>query len=81
MFIRPRRLWPLYEKLLRNAAGLGKLRHEQPEREWRTEYRRRHADVLVVGGGIAGLHAATAAAQLGADMVLADEGPSRAASS
>ena len=24
-FIRPRRLWPLYEKILRNAAGLGKL--------------------------------------------------------
>jgi len=73
-FIRPRRLWPLYEKLLRNAAGLGKLRNEQPEREWRTEYRRRHADVLVVGGGIAGLSAATAAAHAGADVVLADEG-------
>ena len=54
-FIRPRRLWPLYEKVLRNAAGLGKLRETQPEREWRTEYRRRHADVLVVGGGVAGL--------------------------
>ncbi|HEY2259201.1 MAG TPA: 2Fe-2S iron-sulfur cluster-binding protein, partial [Solirubrobacteraceae bacterium] len=74
-FIRPRRFWPLYEKLLRNAAGLGKLRHEQPEREWRTEYRRRHADVLVIGGGIAGLQAAIAAAELGADTVLADEGP------
>ena len=33
-FMRPRRLWPLYEKILRNAAGLGKLRHSQPEREW-----------------------------------------------
>jgi sarcosine oxidase subunit alpha len=74
-FMRPRRLWPLYEKILRNAAGLGKLRHEQPEREWRTEYRRRHADVLVTGGGLAGLHAAIAAARLGADVVLADEGP------
>ena len=74
-FIRPRRLWPLYEKVLRNAAGLGKLRHEQEEREWRTEYRRRHADVLVVGGGIAGLRAASAAAELGADVVLVDEGP------
>ncbi len=74
-FIRPRKLWPVYEKMLRNVAGLGKLRHEQAEREWRTEYRRRHADVLVVGGGIAGLTAATEAAQLGADVVLADEGP------
>jgi sarcosine oxidase, subunit alpha len=73
-FIKPRRLWPLYEKVLRNAAGLGKLRKQQPEREWRTEYRRRHADVLVTGGGIAGLQAATAAARLGADVVLADEG-------
>ncbi|MDQ3849292.1 MAG: 2Fe-2S iron-sulfur cluster-binding protein, partial [Actinomycetota bacterium] len=54
-FIRPRRLWPLYEKVLRHAAGLGRLPAEQPERRWRTEYRRRHADVLVVGGGEAGL--------------------------
>ena len=74
-FIRPRRWWPLYEKILRNAAGLGKLRHSQPEREWRTEYRRRHADVLVVGGGIAGLNAAIAASELGADTVLVDDGP------
>ncbi len=75
-FIRPRRFWPLYEKFLRNAAGLGKLPHEPgEEREWRTEYRRRHADVLVVGGGAAGLGAAIAAAELGADVVLVDEGP------
>jgi sarcosine oxidase subunit alpha len=73
-FIRPRRLWPLYEKFLRHAAGLGRLRASQDEREWRTEYRRRHTDVLVVGGGLAGLHAALAAAQAGADVVLADEG-------
>jgi sarcosine oxidase subunit alpha len=74
-FIRPRRLWPLYEKVLRHAAGLGRLRRSQPEREWRTEYRRRHADVLVVGAGAAGLCAAIAAAELGADVVLCDEGP------
>ena len=74
-FIRPRRLWPLYEKVLRHAAGLGKLRKSQPEREWRTEYRRRHADVLVIGGGAAGLCAAATAAELGADVVLVDEGP------
>src|SRR5829696_2447268 len=74
-FIRPRRLWPLYEKVLRHAAGLGRIAKSQPEREWRTEYRRRHADVLVVGGGAAGLHAAIAAAEQGADVVLADEGP------
>jgi len=74
-FIRPRRLWPLYEKVLRHAAGLGKLRKSQPDREWRTEYRRRHADLLVVGGGAAGICAAITAAELGADVVLCDEGP------
>jgi sarcosine oxidase, subunit alpha len=74
-FIRPRRLWPLYEWVLRHAAGLGRLPDRQAERSWRTEYRRRHADVLVVGGGEAGLSAAIAAAELGADVVLVDDGP------
>ncbi len=74
-FIRPRRLWPLYEKVLRNAAGLGRLARRQAEREWRTEYRRRHADVLVIGGGVAGMCAALRAAELGADVVLVDDGP------
>jgi sarcosine oxidase subunit alpha len=73
-FIRPRRLWPVYEKVLRHAAGLGVLPKKQADREWRTEYRRRHADVLVIGGGAAGLRAATVAAELGADVVLVDEG-------
>ncbi len=74
-FIRPRRLWPMYEWVLRHAAGLGRLPKHQAQRTWRTQYRRRHADVLVVGGGHAGLSAAIAAAELGADVVLADDGP------
>jgi sarcosine oxidase subunit alpha len=72
-FIKPRRLWPVYEKVLRSAAGLGRLRKRQDEREWETEYRRRHCDVLVTGGGVAGLAAALRAAELGADVVLCDE--------
>lgn len=72
-FIRPRRLWPAYEKVLRGAAGLGRLPKRQEEREWRTEYRRRHCDVLVVGGGLAGLSAALRAAELGADVVLCEQ--------
>jgi sarcosine oxidase, subunit alpha len=74
-FIRPRRLWPVYESVLRHAAGLGRLPQTQPERTWRTEYRRRHADLLVVGGGISGLAAAISAAERGADVVLVDDGP------
>jgi sarcosine oxidase subunit alpha len=74
-FIRPRRLWPVYEWVLRHAAGLGRLPEHQEHRTWRTDYRRRHTDLLVVGGGHAGLMAAIAAAELGADVVLVDEGP------
>jgi sarcosine oxidase subunit alpha len=71
--IRPRRLWPLYERVLRRAAGLGRLPRAQAARVWRTQYRRRHCDVLVIGAGIAGLSAALAASRLGADVVLCDE--------
>jgi sarcosine oxidase, subunit alpha len=74
-FIRPRRLWPLYEKVLRNAAGLGKLPERQADREWRTEYRRRFVDVLVIGGGVAGLAAALRAQDMGAEVMLVDDGP------
>jgi sarcosine oxidase subunit alpha len=74
-FIRPRRLWPLYERVLRHAAGLGRLSRKQRHREWRTEYRRRHADVLVIGGGAAGMAAALRASEMGADVVLVDDGP------
>jgi sarcosine oxidase, subunit alpha len=72
-FIRPRRLWPFYERILRRLAGLGVLPASQDQREWRTHYRRRHCDLLVIGGGLAGLSASLSAAQLGADVVLVDE--------
>ncbi len=73
-FIRPRRLWPLYEKLLRNAAGLGKLNPEAT-REGRFEKEHRSVDVLVVGGGSEGLQAAIEAAQAGSSVALVDDGP------
>jgi sarcosine oxidase, subunit alpha len=71
-FIRPRALWPLYEKFLRSAAGLGKLDpHGGHSRRYDTEHRR--ARVLVVGGGEAGRAAALAATKDGPGVVLVDE--------
>ena len=72
-FIRPRRLWPLYEKVLRRAAGLGRIA-EGDRRARRFDKVHRHVDVLVIGGGHSGLEAATAAAREGRDTLLVEEG-------
>ena len=73
-FIRPRKLWPLYEKMLRGVAGLGKIDPEGA-REERIEVVHEHVDVLVIGGGQAGLEAATEAATGGRRVMVVDEGP------
>ena len=63
--------WMFYEKYIRKAAGLGVAATEaDPDRY---EKRASWCDVLVVGGGPAGLAAALAAADTGARVVLADE--------
>jgi len=72
--IRPRRMWPLYEKFLRGVAGLGKL-DEDAGHSRRYDVEHRRARVLVVGGGGAGRAAAVAAANLGPGVVLVDENP------
>jgi sarcosine oxidase, subunit alpha len=67
--IRPRRAWPLYEKLLRNLAGLGRVADTaSAHRRYDTVHRR--VDVLVIGGGRAG-RAAAAAAE--GDVLLVDD--------
>jgi sarcosine oxidase subunit alpha len=67
--IRPRRAWPLYEKMLRNLAGLGRVGEPASgHRRYETVHRR--VDVLVIGGGPAG-RAAAAAAE--GDVLLVDE--------
>jgi len=72
--IRPRRAWPLYEKVLRNLAGLGRV-DERGGHSRRYDVEHRRARVLVVGGSEAGLAAARAGAAEGPGVVLVDEGP------
>ena len=61
----------VYEPFIRRAAGLGNApREPDPDRYHRAFD---HCDVLIVGGGPAGLAAACAAAEGGADVVVCDE--------
>ncbi len=67
------KFWMFCERFIRKAAGLGKAGLvPDPDR-----YERMNAfcDVLIVGGGPAGLKAAETAAKSGLDVVLADENP------
>ena len=71
-FMWPRGFWKkVYEPVIRRAAGLGRApREADPDRYDKTHA---HCDVLVVGGGPAGLAAALAAGRTGARVILADE--------
>ncbi len=63
----------VYEPMIRRAAGLGLApREPDPDRYTRTFD---HCDVLILGGGPAGLAAALAASESGARVVLCDENP------
>ena len=70
-------MWPpsfwlrYYEPLIRRAAGLGRSPTEpDPDRYDKTHA---HCDVLVVGGGAAGIAAALAGGRTGARVMLVDE--------
>jgi sarcosine oxidase, subunit alpha len=65
--------WQLFEPSIRRMAGLGRASGEpDPDRYEEVAAR---ADVLVAGSGIAGLSAAVAAAEAGADTLLLASGP------
>ena len=72
-FIRPAFLWPLYERLLRNAAGLGTVDPDTPHGDYDKQYL--HTDVVVVGGGPSGMSAAISAAEQGARVMLFEREP------
>ncbi|WP_413719739.1 sarcosine oxidase subunit alpha family protein [Silicimonas sp. MF1-12-2] len=72
MFLWPRAFWKhVYEPFIRQSAGLGKApRHRDADHY---EYFHITVDVLVIGGGIAGLTAAKAAAEAGAEVLLVEQ--------
>ncbi|MEO9574208.1 MAG: sarcosine oxidase subunit alpha family protein [Tateyamaria sp.] len=72
MFIHPRPLWKyVYEPFIRQAAGLGKAPKVRDEDTYEHFYA--FCDVLVVGGGIAGLTAAKSAAASGAQVLVFEQ--------
>ncbi|ANT58957.1 sarcosine oxidase subunit alpha [Salipiger sp. CCB-MM3] len=75
-FLWPRAFWKhLYEPVIRRAAGLGKAPHPESRDADGYEHFHVHTDVLVVGGGIAGLQAAKTAARAGAEVLLIEQSP------
>jgi sarcosine oxidase subunit alpha len=72
-FMRPARLWPFYERLIRRSGGLG--RAPQGADPDRYEHVHLAVDLLIVGGGLAGICAAEAAAAAGLTVLLAEEMP------
>ncbi|MDP6897291.1 MAG: 2Fe-2S iron-sulfur cluster-binding protein, partial [Rhodospirillales bacterium] len=73
-FMWPAKLWPIYEHAIRHIAGMGKSATlKDPDSYAHTH---RHCDVLIAGGGPAGLMAALSAGQSGARVILCDENAS-----
>ena len=70
-FMEPGFMWRWYEHGLRHASGLGISPRETDPDSY--EHYNAHCDVLVAGGGPAGLMAALAAAKSGARVIIADE--------
>ena len=72
MFIHPRSFWKhIYEPIIRKSAGLGKAPKAQDADKYEHYYH--HCEVLVVGGGIAGLQAAKSAAAAGVRVMLVEQ--------
>jgi sarcosine oxidase, subunit alpha len=67
----PAKFWPLYENVIRRAAGYGKS-PVVPDTET-YDHQHHHADVLVVGGGANGLLAALLAGRSGVSVILVDD--------
>ncbi len=71
-FMWPKSFWEkIYEPIIRKSAGLGRAPRDVDPDIYTSRYA--HCDVLIIGGGPAGLAAALAASKSGAKVILADE--------
>jgi sarcosine oxidase subunit alpha len=70
-FIKPQRLWPAYERVLAGFAPGGRTSGASTPGEYDQRYA--HPDVVVAGGGPAGIGAALAAAEAGAQVMLVEQ--------
>ncbi|WGW02422.1 sarcosine oxidase subunit alpha family protein [Tropicibacter oceani] len=74
MFMYPRSFWKhVYEPFIRQSAGLGKAPDAETRDPDHYEHFYAHIDVLVIGGGVAGLQAAKAAGDSGAKVMLIEQ--------
>jgi len=74
MFIHPRPFWKhIYEPFIRHSAGLGKAPDSESRDADRYEHFYAFTDVLVIGGGVAGLQSALTAARAGAKVLLLEQ--------
>ena len=72
-FMWPPNFWKLYEFFIRHSAGLGKSPKKNDKEIYDHKYI--HCDVLIIGGGLAGIMAAKISAQSGFKTLLVEEKP------
>jgi sarcosine oxidase subunit alpha len=71
-FIHPRFAWKhIFEPIIRRAAGLGSAPTEKDSESYEHFYA--HVDLLIIGGGIAGITAARAAMKSGLKVLIAEQ--------
>ena len=69
-----RNFWPLMWRIIARSGGLPEYKaYLNPEKTQRVEVENVEPDVLIVGGGLAGLHAAVSAVRAGSRVMLVDD--------